>query len=216
MPDTGRVTPAQPEMSDTSGPEYAERLSRLQNATWKKILHVQAPYHADLRKQQLGRTLEIGCGLGRVLEVLPEGSIGVDHNPHFIRMARERGLSAYTLEEFLADPELAKAEKYDSLLAAHFIEHLTEEDARTIMASYLPYLKPGGRVLYITPQERGYASDPTHLVFTDFAGLRRLNDDLGLETVREWSFPFPRWTGKPFIYNEFHVIARKPAISAAD
>lgn len=64
---------SEPEMRDTAGAEYAERLSRLQNAWWKKALHVQAPYHADIRRQRLGATLDVGCGLGRMLEILPRG-----------------------------------------------------------------------------------------------------------------------------------------------
>jgi len=75
------------------------------------------------------------------------------------------------------------------------------------MASYLPMVRPGGRVVFITPQERGYASDATHVAFTDFAALSELSDDLGLRVLSSHSFPFPRRAGKLFIYNEFHVIA---------
>ena len=33
--------------------------------------------------------------------------------------------------------------------------------------AYLPGLRAGGKVLFICPQERGYASDATHVRFTD-------------------------------------------------
>ncbi len=79
------------------------------------------------------------------------------------------------------------------------------------MRSYLPFLKPGGRVLFITPQERGFRSDATHITFTDWAALERLAGDLGLVVEQEWSIPFPRWVGKVFTHNEFRLIARKPA-----
>ncbi len=40
----------------------------------------------------------------------------------------------------------------------------------------------------------------------DLADLAR---DVGLEPEPWSSFPFPRWAGKPFIYNEFCLLARK-------
>ena len=56
---------------------------------------------------------------------------------------------------------------------------------------------------------RGYASDATHIHFTDFAALRDLADRNGLTVVKSYSFPFPRRAGRLFIYNEFNVLAQK-------
>ena len=39
--------------------------------------------------------------------------------------------------------------------------------------------------------------------------LARLARDAGLETVRSFSFPFPRVAGRLFTYNEFCLVARK-------
>ncbi|WP_353650877.1 class I SAM-dependent methyltransferase [Nakamurella sp. A5-74] len=194
----------------TSGENYADRLNRLQNKRWKKVLDVQRPYRWNIRRMGLGRVLDVGCGNGRNLEHLPAGAVGVDHNPHLIAAARERGCRAYTTEEFFADPELSAPASFDAILAAHLIEHLTTSQAREVMQQYLPLVRPGGRVVFITPQERGYASDPTHLVFTDQRALTELDRDLGLNPLRQYSFPFPRWTGKLFIYNEFNHIAQVP------
>lgn len=194
----------------TADADYAERLNRLQNKRWKKILNVQAPYRANLRRMNLGRTLDVGCGNGRNLSYLPEGSVGVDHNPHLVAAARERGCIAYTTEEFFADPALSAAGSFDALLAAHLIEHLTPEEAREVIRGYLPLVRPYGKVVFITPQERGYASDPTHVAFTDQRSLTELDRDLGLTPLKQYSFPFPRAAGKLFIYNEFNHIARVP------
>lgn len=193
----------------TADESYAERLNRLQNKRWKKILNVQLPWKLRMKRLRLGRVLDVGCGNGRNLHYLDPGSVGVDHNAYSIRTARESGVEAYTVDEFFANPEVSAPERYDSLLAAHLIEHLTPEESRTIMGSYLPMLKSGGRVVFICPQERGYASDPTHVQFADFEVLERLCADLGLTVESTRSFPFPRFAGKPFIYNEFHVVARK-------
>lgn len=195
----------------TAEASYAKRLNKLQSKKWKKWLNVQAPYRANLRRHRLGRTLDVGCGNGRNLGALPAGSVGVDHNPHLVASARKLGLEAYTTDELFASPVLSAPGSFDAILAAHLIEHLTFDEARAVLATYLPLVRGGGKVLFITPQERGYASDATHVAFTDSAALRHLSDDLGLLTVRQYSFPLPRSFGKVFIYNEFNHAAEVPA-----
>lgn len=198
----------------TESPDYAERLSTLEGVWWKRLLPVQAPYRWNLRRRRLGRTLDIGCGIGRNLGTLPTGSVGVDHNEVSVALARERGLRAYTVEEFLAG-EHAQTESFDSLLLAHVVEHLTPDDARDLVRSYLPYLRPGGRVFFICPQERGYASDPTHRTFVTGEGLLQLSREVGLRADNWHSFPLPRRFGKVFPYNEFNVLAVKPPSDAS-
>ncbi len=207
-PESSVDTPTPTDAPPTANRDYAERLTRLQGKRWKKLLRVQAPWHANIAFLRLGRCLDVGCGNGRNLGNLPEGSVGVDHNAFSIRAAREQGCEAYTVDEFFADPALSAPGSFDSMLAAHLIEHLQPAQAREVIASYLPMVRPGGRVVFITPQERGYASDETHVAFTDFAALRDLSEDLGLQVLSAHSFPFPRRAGSLFIYNEFHVIAQ--------
>ncbi|WP_167051056.1 class I SAM-dependent methyltransferase [Salinibacterium sp. ZJ77] len=205
------MTPNDDPRPTTEGESYARRLDTLSGKWWKRALDVQRPYRWNLRRWNLGRTLDVGCGNGRNLANLPEGSVGVDHNPLLVRAARARGCEAYTTEEFFADPERARPGRFDSLLAAHLIEHLTPEYAREVLSSYLPSVKAGGTVVFITPQERGFDSDETHIAFTDLQALRAIGAELGLEEIRGYSFPFPRWVGRIFTYNEFNYVARKSA-----
>jgi hypothetical protein len=129
-------------------------------------------------------------------------------NPDFVQVAREPGLTAWTTETFFSSPD-AEPGSYEALLLSHLIEHVDEATADEIMATYLPYLRDGGWVLFITPQERGHAWDPVHVRFSDFDVLTTLARQHSLEVQRSWSFPFPRWAGKLFVYNEFNVLARK-------
>jgi 2-polyprenyl-3-methyl-5-hydroxy-6-metoxy-1,4-benzoquinol methylase len=193
----------------TESQDYADRLVTLESVWWKRLLPVQAPYRWNLRRQRLGRTLDVGCGVGRNLATLGPGSVGVDHNAASVRVARQRGLEAYTVEEFLAG-EYARPGTFDAILLAHVIEHMSPAAGRELVTSYLPYLRPGGRVFFICPQERGYASDETHETFTSGEDLVRLSRDVGLEADRWRSFPLPRRAGRAFLYNEFNVLATKP------
>ena len=60
------------------------------------------------------------------------------------------------------------------MLFAHVIEHMDETSAVALVEAYVPYLEVGGRVFFICPQERGYASEPTHVRFVDLDGLAEL------------------------------------------
>lgn len=211
-PGGGDAAGGSPACGDTAAAAYAERLARLEGIWWKRLFDVQAPYRWNLRRLRLGRTLDVGCGIGRNLRNLGPDSVGVDHNPESVRIARQRGLHAYTVDEFLASAH-ARPGSFDSLLLAHLVEHVPEPDARRVVGMYLPYLRPGGRALFITPQERGYVSDHTHVRFCGFQEVAALARSLGLTVERSYSFPFPRFAGRVFTYNEFNVLARMPTDS---
>jgi SAM-dependent methyltransferase len=200
-----------PSPSTTRDSSYTDRLERLESVWWKRLLDVQRPYRWNLRRLGLGFVLDVGCGLGRNLINLGgrDAGIGVDHNPNSIAACVERGLVAFTPDDFLASP-YAQAGRFDSLMLAHVLEHMPFATGQALVAAYLPYLRPGGQVALVTPQEAGYASDTTHVEFIDGSGLERMARALGLVPERGFSFPFPRPAGRVFKYNEFVLVARKP------
>ena len=193
----------------TAGSEYAERLTRLETARWKQLLDVQRPYRWNLKRLNLGRTLDVGCGIGRNLKNLGPNAVGVDHNAHSIAHCRELGLTAFTTSEFFEGAQ-GRPESFDAMLCAHLLEHVSQQVADDIVEQYLPYVRPGGQVVFITPQEVGFRSDETHIRWVDLEVARAHVERHGLTMVRSYSFPFPRPAGKVFKYNEFVTVARKP------
>jgi 2-polyprenyl-3-methyl-5-hydroxy-6-metoxy-1,4-benzoquinol methylase len=189
---------------------YAEERLRAEGAWWKRLLDVQRPYRAHLRRLELGLVLEIGCGIGRNLEHLRGSSVGVDHNRRAVEIARARGLAAFTPEEFRVS-QWAQAGRFDSLLFSHVLEHMSAVDATGLVQAHLHLLRAGGRVVVVTPQEAGFRSDPTHVEYMDFDKVEAVLREAGLEVERRYSFPLPRLAGAVFKYNEFVTIARKRA-----
>jgi len=202
-----------PKVTDTRQKEYTTKLMR--SVWWKRWLHVEAPYRWKVRRLQLGFVLDIGCGIGRQLAYLGGNGVGVDHNPHSIEVARARGLTVFTTEEFQQSPYNCP-ERFDSLLVSHVLEHMTLSEGIHLVRSYLPLLKSGGRVVLITPQERSFHADPAHIQLIGFAEFQELADTLGLKLERQFSFPFPRWFGHWFPYVEFVGIYRKPGACRPD
>lgn len=194
----------------TRGEDYTDRLVTLEGARWKQILDVQRPYRRRLQRMDLGRTLDIGCGIGRNLGISP-GMVGVDHNAASVEVARSRGFSAWTTNEWPSCRDAVPG-SFDSLLIAHVLEHLDAEAGELLLREYLPFLRAGGRVVMICPQERGYASDATHVRYLDPAALGELAQRVGLEVESTSSFPFPRAAGRVFTHNEHVVVARRASV----
>ncbi len=110
------------------------------------------------------RVLDIGCGRGEFLEVLREAGVpgvGIDLNEGNVRLAQENGLDARAGDVF----DFLDAEgpgSFDGIFCAQVIEHLPPADVwRLVKASALA-LRPGGVVVFETPNPECLAIFATH------------------------------------------------------
>jgi len=184
----------------TIGEDYTARLRDRSGNSWKRF--VPDPYRRNIRRLQLGRTLDVGCGIGRCLAFNDGNGIGVDHNPTPVSVCRERGLEAYTPEEFSSKDRGV----FDSLLVSHVLEHMDEDAGVSLISPYLRFLRPSGKLVVITPQAAGQRSDPTHVRLVGEVEASRLLARLGVGIESTRSFPFPRPLGRIFTHNETLVI----------
>jgi SAM-dependent methyltransferase len=203
-------------MSDPDA-DYAAELEEEPTGGLRRWVDFQRPYRWNIRRLHPGRTLDVGCGVGRHLTSLPAGSVGVDFNEHAVARARARGGVAFTMDEFLADP----GEKFDSMLLSHVLEHMTVEQGEEVLNQYLPHLKAGGQVIAICPQEKGFYDPPgahpddldpegggAHVTYLDGPALGQMLESVGLTVEKNYSFPFFRPAGRVFRYNETVVVGR--------
>lgn len=191
---------------DHNSPEYTRRLEA--DAWWRRVLR-DTVYGRNIRRVVSGRVLDVGCGVGRLHPWLGDRPVGIATNTHSVASAVARGYLAFTPEDFTGS-DLAGPASYQTLLMSHVLEHMTNQEASDLVAHYVYYLEPGGRVVVIVPQEAGFASDPTHVDPVDIAEIETIAEANRLEVSLTYSYPFPRFAGRLFRHNETVAILRKP------
>ena len=189
------------ENSSTQSEAYTKRLTSLSSRFISRLVGGQ-PYRWKIRRIAKGNVLEVGCGIGRNLHFLGSRAVGVDHNPMSIKVCKERGFTAYTPDEFFALPHIAN-KRFDTILLSHVVEHLTLAEAHDLLHMYIKYLSPSGKLIIICPQQRGFASDSTHVTYFDLDSLAQLVTSVQCSEISRESFPFPAFFGRWFTYNEW-------------
>ena len=101
------------------------------------------------------RVLDVGCGEGVFLDLLRSAGrngVGVDASADDLAPARARGL------EVVQDDGIAYLERspaaFDGVFCAHVIEHLQPEAAVRLITAAHRAIRPGGRLVLITPEIR--------------------------------------------------------------
>ncbi len=193
--------------AEPTGEPYAHRLRALERRWLARTFDVQRLYRRNIEQLRLGFVLDVGCGLGRNLRHAGGTGVGIDTDDAAVATACGRGLTAFTPDGFSAS-EYARPERFDSLLMAHVLEHLSPDDGENLLRQYLPYLRANGQVVLICPQGAGFRSDPTHVSFIDGQDLTRLADRCDVSVLSVRSHPFPRVVGRIFPHNETVLVGR--------
>lgn len=105
-----------------------------------------------LRHIANGRLLDIGCGAGEQMAMMRHVGWdvqGIDIDPAAAAIARAAGLAVRVGDLLSADFE---GQSFDALTLVHVIEHLP--DPRAYLKRARALLKPGGRLVIVTPNAR--------------------------------------------------------------
>ena len=112
-----------------------------------------------------GLVLDVGCGVNKY-----EGAIGLDRN------LNTRADVIADLDHF---PFPFRDDSFGEVRAIHVIEHVS--DVIRTMGEFHRLLKPGGRVVIVTPHYTDFSSfcDPTHRWHLNSFSLRYFGQDHG-------------------------------------
>ncbi|MDX1382154.1 MAG: class I SAM-dependent methyltransferase, partial [Thermoanaerobaculia bacterium] len=151
-----------------------------------------------LEATEPGRLLEIGFGDGSRLDDLTRLGWrveGQEVDPVCVRDARKRGLTVH--EGPLEGLGLAPG-AFDAVVSAHVIEHV--EDPEALLRESVRLLRPGGRLVFVTPNTDSYAhrrfrscwyglDPPRHLHLFNPSALAELANRSGLKGFRVVTSP---------------------------
>jgi len=137
-----------------------------------------------------GKLLDVGCGSGGFLAAMRDlgwDAMGVEPDPEAARVAREERklpVIAGTLEE-----AHLPADWFDAISMYHVIEHVP--DAVALIAECRRILKPGGRMVMLTPNAESLGhklfhrswrglEPPRHLCLFSVRSLARATEEAGM------------------------------------
>jgi O-antigen chain-terminating methyltransferase len=172
--------------------------------TIKDRLRVYLPLFQPPRTRY--SVLDLGCGRGEWLELLQEEGVsarGVDMNQAMIADCAARDLDA-TLGDALGCLRALPDECLTTITAFHLIEHLTFDDVIALFDQALRVLKPGGWVLFETPNPENvlvgstyFWADPTHERPLFPATMQFVAEQRGFIDARIWRVNANGWIDDP-------------------
>src|SRR3979409_1554462 len=109
--------------------------------------------HEHLRPRQGERILDLGCGPGDILELLPAVEyVRVDNSPAYIEAAQERfGDRARFICADVRELSLDPTERFDAAISIGVVHHLDDAGAAGMVALAAGALRPYGRLVTIDP-----------------------------------------------------------------
>jgi SAM-dependent methyltransferase len=139
--------------------------------------------YPTLAKRLVGRTLDIGCGIGDML-VYRNNTVGVDINPHTVAFCKARGAEAHLMPDGILP---FTSNEFSSVLMDNVLEHIVQPDM--LLAEVRRVLAPNGNLLMGVPGNKGWHSDPDHKIFYDARLLTATGERLGFKQIETFYMP---------------------------
>ena len=156
--------------------------------------------------------LDVGCGPGLLLEALKSAGvsngIGLERDPEYLRMCRERGLDVTSHD--LNEPfPFLESNRFDAVIAHHTFDYLAPIALRVTLREIARVLRPDGRLYLVACRLGRQAADVTRTARLSPGRLREALNEAGFEDIRMtesarsvvveamWSADETCWQGGP-------------------
>jgi ubiquinone/menaquinone biosynthesis C-methylase UbiE len=109
---------------------------------------IRAVIRREMETGNGARTLDLGCGPGAFSDLFAHGEyVGLDMNRRYIDHAQRRRPGSFVVGD--ARRTELPDQRFDQVLIFGLLHHLSDEDARAVLAETTRVLRPGGRALVI-------------------------------------------------------------------
>jgi SAM-dependent methyltransferase len=134
---------------------FSERIKK--NLFLRKTYHrIFGNYMGEVLSKTRGRVLDIGCGMGGILEDLAKlgcETFGIEPNPDAAKMCKEKRLN---VECGFIEDMIYPEDYFDVVLLFHVIEHLSSP--KKALDEIFRILKPGGCAFIWCPNAESYVA----------------------------------------------------------
>jgi len=139
------------------------------------------------------KMLDVGCSVGRIMEIAPEKFEGIDIDKKALEIAKKKGLKVKFAN--ITEKLPFGKESFDGVYCSQIIEHL--EDPLHLVLEVKRILKKGGKAVFITPdylissraKRNNFWDDYTHKTPFTRQSLKKISCDAGLKRFRSYHFP---------------------------
>ena len=156
-------------MENTIGELYSNEYFEYLNNRSKIRKLVRQMYLHDIRKYCKGKTIDFGCGIGELLKILPNGSIGFEVNSVVVEFCKSQGMAVQLYEPGLDNYNLSMVDtsSFSTFTMNHVLEHLENSNV-VIEKLFISCHRLGiSRIVFTVPGYKGFLSDKTHVTFID-------------------------------------------------
>lgn len=136
---------------------------------------VRTVYLNDIKKYCIGKTIDFGCGVGELLKILPQDSVGFEVNKVIVEFCKKNGLNVdlYIPEDDDYNFRMIGTGQYETFTMNHVLEHL-QQSFNVINKIFESCDRLGIiRIVFTVPGHKGYKSDATHQTFINMDYLAK-------------------------------------------
>lgn len=175
---------------------------------------VRTVYLNDIKKYCIGKTIDFGCGVGELLKILPQDSVGFEVNKVVVEFCKKNGLNVnlYIPEDDDYNFRMIGTGQYKTFTMNHVLEHL-QQSFNVINKIFESCDRLGIiRIVFTVPGHKGYKSDATHQTFInmDYLANTGVFDNKFYQLKVNKYFPVNSESfSKVFTHNELRLVFDK-------
>ena len=171
-------------------------------------------YLNDISKYCIGKTVDMGCGTGELLKLLPEGSMGFEVNKVAVDFCKHQNLNVqlYNFEEDDYRFQMINKSEFKTFTMNHVLEHI--EESYKIIEKIFESCKrlEIERIVFTVPGYKGFKSDKTHRTYITrkYLSIHRLFNNKSYVLKQSKYFPVnSEKFGHIFTHNELRLVFNK-------
>lgn len=164
--------------------------------TWRDWNWCRELVGTIVRKGEPGRVLDVGCGLGYVVELCRLWGIeceGIEGSQDAINEARDRGVGLIQYNLASTAPFPFPDMSFTTILLSEVVEHLSRPVAQRVLQECFRCLVLGGTLIIFTPSryEKTQSREPDHINLYTPTGMKCEVEQQGF-VFREYLNNWPR------------------------